>query len=152
MKAIGFNIGGGTLRWVVASGTRALPVMAARGRCAYDTAGPLEARMSEFQKTFASLLAEHAPDAAAYRMHMGRTMTQEQVATYHYPWGVLLLECSRAGIAAAEFTGASLTAKRFGLAKGSKPMDAVDEVMGTHPPHWDDQQRYAACAAWGALP
>lgn len=153
MRALGLNVGNGHLRWALLEGTQAAPRLLERG-----TPHPVPAdedmpsRMAWFRDRFGVLLEAHAPDRVAYRMHMGRGLTQEQVATFHYPWGVLLLCCSSAGIKPLELTGSSLTAKRFGLPKGVKPMTEVDTAIGSHPPHWDDHQRYAACAAWAVLP
>jgi Holliday junction resolvasome RuvABC endonuclease subunit len=152
MAVLGLNVTTGSLRWALVDGTRALPVLVDRDKEDYESRNGAAARMVWFYERIERLVTIHCPSAAAYRMHMGRSMTQEQIATFHYPWGVTLLICARAGIQATEFTGASLTAKRFGLSKGDKPMEAVDRVLGTHPPHWDDAVRYAACAAWGALP
>lgn len=152
MRALGLNVDKGTLRWVLVDGTLSAPTVVSGGRMPHDPGQGLAARMTWFRDRFDALIGEHAPDRIAYRMHMGRAMTQEQVGTFHYPWGVLLLCCAGPGIEPIELTGSSLTAKRFGLPKGAKPMIEVDTVLGRHPPHWDDAQRYAACAAWGSLP
>jgi Holliday junction resolvasome RuvABC endonuclease subunit len=152
MRALGFNVANGILKFAVLEGTIDKPLFSEREKLEYRPQAVLSHRMAWFQDQFDVLIDRLRPDAVAYRMHMGRAMTQEQIGTYHYPWGILLLVCGRQNVAAAEFTGASLTAKRFGLAKGEKPMAVIDAVIGTHPPHWDDAQRYAACVAWGSLP
>jgi hypothetical protein len=151
MKSLGFNVDRGRLRYVALTGSIAAPVFVNRGHVDHDPAMPSPERMAWFRKTFDSILTEHDVDRVAYRMHWGRGMKQEQVATFHYPWGLLNLLCGERRVEVIETTSLQMTAKRFGLPKGSKPMDVCDDVIGSHPPHWDPAQRYAACAAWMAL-
>ena len=151
MKSLGFNIDRGRLRYVVLTGSLAAPEFMARGHVDHDPGMPLPERMAWFQKTFESILTEHRADRIGYRMHWSAKMTQEQVATFHYPWGLLNLLCGERRVEILEATSAQLTAKRFSLPKGSKPMEICDSLIGSHPPHWDQAQRYAACAAWFAL-
>jgi hypothetical protein len=123
-----------------------------RGKFSYQLADSLPIRMAWFKAQMSLALETHRPERVAFRMHMGRAMTQEQIGVFHYPWGVLLLACEPFGVTVVELTGAALTAKRFGLPKGEKPMESIDGMLGSLPVDWDDAQRYAACVAWACLP
>jgi len=46
----------------------------------------------------------------------------------------------------------AMTAKKLGLPKGAKPLNECDSLIGSHPPNWDNAQRYSALAAWMILP
>lgn len=151
MRTIGFDIGKGILRHVVLEGSMSQPIYVDRGKSVVPPELSVSARMLWFREAFSAQLATPNIERCAYRMHMGRGMTQEQIAAFHYPWGVLNMLCAERSIEVVEVVGASLTAKRFGLAKGEKPMELCDHRIGAPPPRWDDHQRYAACAAWAAL-
>lgn len=158
MRALGLNVGKGFIRFAVIEGTLAQPVLLDRNRLTrgkadefdHDFTMSLPERMAWLEGGFATLLDRVAPDMVAYRMHNGRGMTQEQVAVFHYPWGILNLLCGRRGLPCQELLSASLTAKRFGLPKGQKPMERVDEILADGA-KWDNDTRYAACAAWAVL-
>lgn len=149
MRAVGFDVGKGFLRFAVVEGTLAAPVPGERDGFKHDPAEPLADRMAWFARHFDDVLGRVGAQRVAFRMHMGRGMTQDQIGVFHYPWGVLLQRCHALGLPVIEMTGSALTAKRFGLAKGEKPMELVDEILGGG--KWDDHGRYAACAAWASL-
>lgn len=152
MQSLGLNVARGQLRYVMLEGTLSVPKFLSRGMDEHDPAMPLPERMLWYRKAFSTLIDRLQPDRMAYRMHWGGQMKQEQVATFHYPYGVLNLICHERSLDAFETTSIGMTAKRFGLPKGTKPMDVCDSYIGSHPPHWDASQKYAACAAWMILP
>lgn len=158
MRALGLNVGKGFIRFAVVEGTLAAPVLADRTvlkrgtphELDFDPALPLPERMVLIRQRFEGLLDRVGADRVAYRMHNGRGLDQEQVAIFHYPWGVLNLLCAERSLPCTEFLSASLTFKRFKLPNDTKPMERVDDLL-PEGSKWDDNIRYAACAAWGAL-
>ena len=151
MIVMGLNVGKSFMRWVTVSGTLEVPELLASGSVDIDPQASQPFIMDSLDNALKVILDANPCDALAYRMHMGRGMTQAQVAIFHYPWGMVNLACGRRNIPVHEFIAASLTAKRFGLPKGNKPMLVCDQLAGTRP-RWDDTYRYAVCAAWATLP
>lgn len=151
MRSVGFNVGKGTLRFVVLEGTLQAPVFMEHDRFDEKAGTAVPERMAWLAESFDKVLRRVQPDRAAYRLHHSKMLTQEQVGIFHYPWGLLALRCGQLKVEVSEIASISMTAKRFGLPKGAKPMEECDALIGAHPPGWDDVTRYAACAAWAAL-
>lgn len=154
MKAIGFNVAKGALHWAVVGGSLSDPRLLHRARAAHAEGWTGPERMVWLRDRFGEAIRAAGTDRVAYRAHVGRAMTQAQAAVFLHPWGVLHLVCADFGTVPLEVGSSALTAKRFGLPAGERPMLVCDTRLadpdGT-PLRWDDQARYAACAAWAAL-
>jgi Holliday junction resolvasome RuvABC endonuclease subunit len=68
------------------------------------------------------------------------------------PFAIAGYVCNEKGVPFRHYTPQALSQPaRFGLAKGTKPIEVVDQTFGTHPPYWDDMQRGSVLVVWRAL-
>ena len=150
MTAIGFDIKKNEMRYTVLEGKLNKPKYVDHGGRIYDANLSRPDLAAWFKQNFIELIVKNGSPSIAYRVSINVPKI-EQIAYMHYPWGVLNLLSHERGLHISEFNSKSFTAKRFGLARGSKPAEIVDNYLGTHPPYWDDLQRSSALAAWALL-
>jgi hypothetical protein len=150
MRAIGFELKKGELRFTLLEGPFHAPKYIAHGKRAFDPDSSRKDLMNWFKQNFLELIRAHPSDMIAYRVSLN-AKSVDQTAYLLFPWGVLNLVAFEKGLKTLEYNKMSFTAKRFGLPKGAKPDEALDAHTGSPAPHWDESQRNSAFTAWAAL-
>ncbi|MBT3237358.1 MAG: hypothetical protein HOL37_07800 [Rhodospirillaceae bacterium] len=151
MKAIGFNFAKGQLRYTVLEGTKGSPLFQNKGKLDISPDTPTTDLMNWIHSNVDTIIKRVKPDAIAARMHWKITR-QDQAKNFLFPMGILNLYCYNENLPINVFGTQAMTAKKLGLPKGAKPLNECDSLIGSHPPNWDNAQRYSALAAWMILP
>lgn len=151
MSVLGISLGKGQIRYCVLDGDIDNPEFIEKGKLEVDPNRNTPELMGWFKTNFEDLIMRCAPDVVAYRMFWNIN-TQEQTKHHLLPLGILNMICFQNNLPIIEFGAQAITAKKLNLPRGTKPIDVCDEHIGNHPPHWDNNQRNAALAAWCALP
>lgn len=158
MKAIGFELKSEQVRFCVLQGTRNAPTYVIHG--IRDFRNPIETSelMNFMRQTFTELFDKYSPDAAGYRLAMSihpSIKKADQYPSLYFSYGIMNLLAHDRRIQTTMFNSNSFTPAFFGMKseKGKKPdkNKACDEILGLHPPHWDDSTRLAALSALGVL-
>ena len=146
MRVLGLHAHKGALRWAVVEGTRQNPTYVAHGRLVTPDPTQVPALMDWYESQFIRLIEDYTPDKVAYRLTLDPD--KEQLFYAEFPFGVLNLLAHHRGFPVTCLTSRSFTPSRLAKAKGIDIKAECDTVLGVHPPHWDDNQRYAVLMAW----
>lgn len=150
MKVLGFELKKGELRFSLVTGSFENAKWDSQGRRIFNPELPRVDLMCWFKQNFNEIINDCSPDRVAYRVSLN-AKSVSQVSYLLFPWGVLNLVAFERGIPTREFNKMSFTAKKFGLPKGVKPEDQVDDKFGVHLPHWDASQKISILTAWAGL-
>jgi hypothetical protein len=150
MKALGFQLLTGHIRYAVLDGNRGAPTLVNKGRLVVPRFNSVPELMDWYETNFDDLLATHDAKRVAYRLTLGPDKSQ----LFHiiFPYGVLNLQCYKREIPCNEFTSRAFVPSKLGLPRNSDLYAHCDTVFGQHPPYWDEQQKHAILAAWFVLP
>jgi len=150
MKAIGFQLLTGHIRYAVLDGNRGTPTLVDKGRLVVPEINSVPQLMDWYETNFDNLLATHEPQRVAYRL----TLEPDKDQLFHiiFPYGLLNLQCHRRQIPCDDFTSKSFVPSKLGLPKGGDLYAHCDTVFGRRPPYWDIHQKHAILVAWFVLP
>ena len=149
MRAIGFTLETKSLRYTILEGTKAAPVFVEKDRFVINAANSTPALMDWFESSFQNLIDRVKPDIIGCKISLNAK--KNQIPFWYYPYGVLNIIAHKQNIQVTEFTSQNFTASKFGLPKGTNIYSHIDILFGTHPPHWDKNQKYFLLAAWMIL-
>lgn len=150
MKILGIHLAKSQLRYAVLDGSVDSPTLLAKGRLVTVDPANVPALMDWFDTQFRALLDQHQPDKIAYRLTLDPTKVQ--LFTSEFPLGILNLHAHQRGLPIVSYTPRSFVGSKLDLKKGADLSAHIDAVFGTHPPYWDNNQKYAILAAWFELP
>jgi Holliday junction resolvasome RuvABC endonuclease subunit len=149
MKVLGIHIATNQLRYAVLDGTRAVPRLVDKDRLSTPDPANVAALMDWFESQFIRLLDQHTPDRIACRLTL--SPKKNQLFTSCFPFGVLYLLAHHRNIPVVPYVSGNYVASRLNLPKGTNIYAHCDQVLGVHPPYWDDNQKHAILAAWFEL-
>lgn len=149
MKVIGVHIATGQLRYSVLEGTKDAPTLVTKDRLATPAVDDAPALMDWYDSRFNMILDQTTPDRIAYRLTLGPN--KKQLFTSSFPFGILNLLAHRRNLPISSYVSGNYTASRLGLPKGTDLYAYCDVVLGSHPPYWDQNQKYSVLAAWFEL-
>lgn len=151
MRAIGLNFHKGRIRVISLDHANDQWTVETSRAVTIDPELPLPELMDRYATQCRTLIDEFQPEIVAVRRVWDSgnvTAAMCQIA----PVGIAALVCGEKGVPFASYTPQALRQPtKFGLPKGTNPINAVDGTFGTHPPHWDDLQRGALLVAWRAV-
>ena len=148
---LGFNFQKGRIRQVLLEKHDDAPICLWHGVIKIDPKLELPKLMERYRRDFSETIDHHKPDILAVRQ-IWETRNANSAVFQVMPVGLLALVAYNKNVPLFRFSPQALVhAGPFGLPKKTKPQDAVEDVLGAHPPNWDAQQRYAALVAWRAL-
>ena len=97
-----------------------------------------------------SLIDEFQPDVIGQRINFSPASI-DQLFTFGANVGASFLAAAMKDVPISEFTSQSFSSRRFGFDKKEDKYDWIDGVLGSNPPHWNQQMKDAAFSAWSAL-
>jgi hypothetical protein len=151
MRAIGLSFQKGRIRATVLEQANGSIVFQLARAITVDPELSLPDLMDRYATQVRLLIEEFAPDVVAVRQvwdSKNMVAAMCQVA----PTGIAAYVCHQMNVTFRAYTPQALRQpKPFGLNKGVKPIDAVNEKFGEHPPHWDEMQKTSLLVAWRAL-
>lgn len=151
VRSIGFEMKTGECRYCVIEGEGPSLSYVMHG-VRYTKNEVVSDLMDKLRNTFSEILSEFRPDVVGYRVAISSPPSIKKVEQYphlYFSYGILNLVAHDMQVPVKMFHNNSFTAKFFGV-KGDK-FDVCDQLIGVHPPNWDQQTRWAALAAIGAL-
>jgi hypothetical protein len=151
MLSIGFSFQKGRFR-VAALECAASTIQVNASRLVpIDPALPYPELMDRYVSHFQSVREEFKPGVIAARQSWKSTSLDDAIFQIT-PLGLLGYVAHVKSIRFRAYTSEALRkGAHFGLPKGANPLGAIDAQFGTHPPYWDDMQKYPVLAAWRAL-
>jgi hypothetical protein len=149
MRVIGFNLETKSMRYTVLEGTKAAPVFMEKDRIVINATTSIPALMDWFESSFQNLINRVNPEIIGCKISLKGK--KHQIPFWYYPYGILNNIAHKQGIDVSEFTSGNFTASKFGLPKTTNIYTHIDATFGTHPPHWDKNQKYSLLAAWMML-
>jgi hypothetical protein len=84
-------------------------------------------------------------------MPIDTSAEKEPIVHILLPYGILYLLAHHRKIPVSSYVSANYVASRLGLPKGTNIYTHCDDVLGSHPPYWDNNQKHAVLAAWFEL-
>jgi hypothetical protein len=152
MRGIGLNFQKGRIRATVMDRDASASITLHCARViTIDPDLPIPELMERYATQFRVLIDEYQPDLIAARQVWeinGVDAAVGQVA----PFGIAAYVCNERNVKFCHYTPQALRQPtKFNLAKGIKPISAIDGIFGTHPPYWDDIQRTSLLVVWRAL-
>jgi len=149
VAVVGVHLHKDFMRYAVLEGTKQSPVLVAKDRLKTPDPSDVPALMDWYETQFAKLLSDHKPDRMGYRLTLNPD--KSQLMHSEFPLGVLNLLAHKMSIPVCPYTAQSFTPSKLGLSRGTDLQVHCDSVFGTHPPYWDNNQKYAVLAAWFEL-
>jgi len=149
MKVLGIHIAKGQLRYALLDGTRQSPTLIEKGRLVTTDPTRVPELMDWYDSQFRQLLDRLTPDKIAYRLTL--EPKKERLFTSEFPLGLLNLIARQRNLPITLYTPRSFVASKLGLPKGTDLGVACGNTFGTHPPYWDDNQKYSILVAWFEL-
>lgn len=146
MITLGFNLEKNSYRFTVLDGDKENPTLIEKNKVVIHAVSNISKLMDWYETTFINLIENYSPEAIGLKLSLNAK--KAEIAPWYYPYGILHSIAYKKEISVTEFVPANFTASKFGLKKGSDVYDYVDEVIGTHPPHWDKSQKYSVLTAW----
>jgi hypothetical protein len=151
MLCVGFSFQKGRFRVVALERTTAGIQVNHSRSVLIDPDLPYPELMDRYASHFRSVKEEFKPTAIAARQSW-ESKSLDAAVFQVTPLGLLGYVAHTESIPFRGYTPQALRqGTSFGLLKGTKPLGVIDARFGTHPPHWDDMQKYAVLAAWRAL-
>jgi Holliday junction resolvasome RuvABC endonuclease subunit len=152
MRGVGLNFQKGRIRATILTQDPDGPItFHSQQAITIDPDLPLPELMERYAAQFRILIDEFKPDLIAARQvwEIGKV---EAAITQVLPFGIAAYVCNERNVKFCYYTPQALKhPTKFGLAKGINPLAAVDEVFGSHPPHWDDLQKTSLLVVWRSL-
>ena len=149
MKVLGIHIATGQLRYAVLEGTKSTPTLLAKDKLLTTDPSNVAELMDWYESQFLHLLDQYNPDRISCRLTL--LPKKSQLFTSCFPYGILYLMAHHRNIPVSSYVSANYVASRLGLPKGTNIYAHCDDVLGCHPPYWDNNQKYAVLAAWFEL-
>ncbi|WP_148287793.1 hypothetical protein [Rhodopseudomonas sp. B29] len=151
MLALGINFQKGRIRSVLLERNDDDLSLTDRRVIKIDPGLPLPELMERYKSDFLALIEEFRPNLIAVR-NVWESKGADCATFQIMPAGILALVSRERAIKLFAYSPQALrSGGPFGLAKTTKPISAVDETFGVHPPSWDDLQKGAVLVAWRAL-
>jgi hypothetical protein len=138
------------LRYIVLDGTQSDPVLVDRQRAVIPDVHSVSEYVRWVHTQIGLILDKFQPDRVAYRMTLNATKLVQIHRTY-YGEAILQLCCDSCGLSVDYFLPQSIVPSRLGLPKEISLRQHVDDILGEHPPYWDDRTRDTALVAWFEL-
>jgi hypothetical protein len=152
LRSIGFHASKGVIRFVVLEGDRKSPTYVKHERRPLELIEDSPQFIQKARNLFTAVIQTYQPDRLGYVLSMN-AKSQAQLAGLLLPFGALNWCALEAGKPCREFIAANFS-KRF-FAKDALTFSdwksASDDLLGSHPPNWTDQERQAGLAALGAM-
>lgn len=149
MNFLGISLETKGFRYVVLSGSKAAPEFVDKGKVALDYPNIGEC-LDGYETSFQTLVSKFSPERIGVKLTLDAK--KDQIRHWYYPYALLHKMAYDQNIELHEFIPGNFVASKFGFPKGANVYEHVDKVIGTHPPHWDKNQKYAALAAMIMLP
>ena len=146
MKVLGIHISKGQFRFAVIEGTKNNPVLIDKGRMVTTNPQKVPQLMDWYDTHFRELVDKFKPEKIAYRLTLNPR--KEQLFTSEFPFGILNLLAHQQGIPIVAYSPQSFVPSKLGLPKNTNILNYCDDIFGSQPPYWDDNQRYSILVAW----
>jgi len=152
LSVLGFDVERARIHICILSGSRSSPTFIAHECRNFSSKTCVPELMNFFRHTYEEIIKEHHPEAIGYRVAMSHGHSAKSLDQYPYlyfGYGLLNLVAFEREIPIRLFTVMSFNKSFFGQ-DGSRS-ELCDNLLGTHPPHWNESARSAALSALGAL-
>lgn len=151
MQGIGLNFQKGRIRVTALEHTNGQTNFVSCKAITIDPDLPLPELIYRYASHIRSTIDEFQPEIVAARQTWESKNLTAAVCQIS-PVGIAALVCYEKGVTLKTYTPQALNqAVRFNLPKGTRPINSVDGIFGSHPPYWDDTQRTSLLVIWRAL-
>lgn len=146
MSVIGFSFLKQQVRYTVLDGTKNQPVFVGKDKSEYGadlTPTELSVWLS---RNISETLNRIKPEKVLYRLSWS-FKKQAQCYSLIYPCAILEIECFNLNILCHGFGHQALTNNSLGFPRGVDTQSHCTQLLGNHPPYWDNHQINSALAA-----
>lgn len=149
MVSLGIDLAKDHIFWSALDGTRGAPNYILHGVENYQVDDYRSELIEKSEAIFLGLINQIKPKKISYRLSLDAG-SSDQIAYLHFPVAILLRLCRESKTPVKEYFTRSFTHKLFGIEKIESPAEAVDRLIGEHPPHWR-RVKNATMASWANL-
>ncbi len=146
MTTIGFNFTSSDIYLVVVDGTINAPNFISKNKISLPANHSVPELVDWFENEITAILNNVNPDKVSYRLTINN-VTNNYVHCVYYAQSILNLLCHRRQIVVCHTSPASVKPNKFNQPNGTNLEIYVDNVLGTHPPHWNKNMRNSALVA-----
>lgn len=146
MTTIGFNFTSSDIYYVAVSGTLNAPTFIAKNKISLPANFDVPTTVDWFENELTAIINNINPDQVSYRLTINN-ITNKYVQNVYYGQAILNLLCHRQQIGICHTSPASVKPGKFNQPKETNLKNYVDNVLGTHPPHWNNNMRNSALVA-----
>lgn len=146
MTTIGFNFTSSDIYLVVVDGTINTPNFKLKNKIILPANHTIPELVDWFENELTAVLNNVNPDKVSYRLTINN-VTNSYVYSVYYAQSILNLLCHRRQISICHTSPASVKPNKFNQPNGTNLETYVDNVLGTHPPHWNKNMRNSALVA-----
>ena len=146
MTTIGFNFTSSDIYFVVVDGTINAPNFISKNKISLPANHSVPETVDWFENELIAILNNINPDKVSYRLTINN-VTNNYVHCVYYAQSVLNLLCHKRQISICHTSPASVKPNKFNQPNGTNLETYIDNVLGTHPPHWNKNMRNSALVA-----
>lgn len=150
MATIAFTFSSNGLYYVALSGTKAQPTFHSKGKITLPANHSVPETVAWFENQLELLLNTVQPARVSYKLTINN-VTNSMVQNCYYGQAILNLLCHKKVIDISHSSPSSIVPSKFGLPKNADLHAYVDQLIGTHPPHWDAKMKDTALIALNLL-
>jgi Holliday junction resolvasome RuvABC endonuclease subunit len=151
MRCVGFCFQKERIRVSVVESNKSAMSFVGKKIISIDPELQLPELVDRYLTNFRAIFDQYHPNLVATKL-VYDIKTVDSVVSQGMSVGILALACHEATKPLHCYPHQALrTGTPFGLEKIQKPIDQVDSLFGSHPPHWDEAQKQSVLVAWRAL-
>ena len=151
MINIGFNFATSDFRYAVLDGTFDDPNLLEKNKILYPEGMDIVAMTGWFETQIDLILDKYETSNVSYKIPLTLKATKH-IQNSIFPLGILNLSCQKKNIPINFYTSQGINGSKFGLPKKTNVYNYTNEILGTHPPYWDNSTKNAVLIAWYNLP
>ena len=136
MITIAFTFSTNDFEYVALTGTKAIPILHAKGKILLPTNYDIPQTVAWFETELELLLNKIQPDSVSYRLTV-TNVTNNYVSNVYYGQGILNLLCHKKSIQISHTSPTSITANKFNQPKGANLSAYIEGLLGKQPAPWD---------------
>lgn len=146
MTTLAFTFSTNSLYYVALTGTKAAPAFHSKNKITLPANHTVPQTVNWFENQLENLLNNIQPDKVSYKLTINN-VTNNMVHNCYYGQAILNSLCHKKTIHITHTSPASIVPSKFGLPKNADLYTHLDNLIGAHPPHWDNKMKDAALIA-----
>lgn len=151
MNSIAFTFSKNGLYYACLSGTKVAPTLLAKNKITIPANHSAPELVDWYEKQIAIIFNGCSPQVASFKLTINN-VTNDYVKYAFYGQAILNLICHQKNVLVHHLSPSALVPSRFNQPKGTVLHTYINNLIGSHPPHWDKNMKDCVLIALNYLP